>query len=384
MNQHPLVSSQRERWIAPLALLIAVLVHLWIYLLLPDELFPGKPGQEPEADPLEVVLEPPEKVEPEEMRYVEANPEVPENEPDPTEQYSFRDQQAADREAADDGEDRPRVEGETDSQKIVQGSVEDPEPLPPGVYRPEERAAEETEAREAEEEEAGERPGQPAESEGTEQASESEAPEVALRQPAADWIQQEPVEEEGPGSRPEEPGPLEKISPDPDPDAPIPVYQQEEKPDAESDSAPSGEGSSGEEARPQPRERPRLSPELVQGPRMRSQSSARQRGQLAIDATFSEFGEYQRQFFAAVQAGWYKEIGFFQPMDTDARVHLRFTMKADGSVHDLEVVRSNASEVGTVICETAISKRSPFRPWTREMVKVFGRQRTMNVVFYYR
>ena len=112
--------------------------------------------------------------------------------------------------------------------------------------------------------------------------------------------------------------------------------------------------------------------------------SASRRGTLGIDATFSEFGEYQQQFFAALQLGWYQEIEFFQPIDTAARVVVRFRMQADGSIHDIETLHTSAGEVATFICESAISKRSPFRPWTKEMVEVFGQERTLTVSFNYR
>ena len=53
-------------------------------------------------------------------------------------------------------------------------------------------------------------------------------------------------------------------------------------------------------------------------------------------------------------------------------VQVRFTLYADGRVDKVKAVQTNASEIATFICETAITKRSPFRPWTKEMVHVFG------------
>jgi hypothetical protein len=53
-------------------------------------------------------------------------------------------------------------------------------------------------------------------------------------------------------------------------------------------------------------------------------------------------------------------------------------------VEEVKTVKTTASEISTIICESAITKRSPFRPWTKEMVQVFGQQRTLNVVFHYR
>ena len=133
-----------------------------------------------------------------------------------------------------------------------------------------------------------------------------------------------------------------------------------------------------------PRLRPRLSAELITGPLMRSNSSAIRYGSVAIDATFSEFGEYEHLFYTAIQTGWYQEIEYFQPIDTATRVHVSFTIHLDGSITDLYTSHSTASDIATFICEEAISKGSPFRAWTKDMVEVFGTKRNLNIVFYYR
>lgn len=344
-----------------LAFLAAVLVHLGVVLLLPEQVMPAhRLAEKNEAVVYEIDL-----VEPEERRFVEANPEAPENEPDRTEQYSFRAQQAADQNPLTTEDNRPQVEGEEPSQKILQGQMEQAQPLPPGVYTPEAR---------------------PGEGEGNEggQAGSQAQSEIAPVQPmpAPDFIRQKPVAEEGPGSRAELTANAPEDVPDPVPDAPINVYRP---PNATEAQTQPGDGAGGQpDARPTPRARPRLAPELLSGPLMESNSSARRRGDLAIDATFSEFGEYQQQFYAAVQAGWYQEIEFFEPIDTATRVHVRFRIKADGTVDNVEAVQTTASKLATVICVTAITKRSPFRPWTEEMVEVFGKERWLNVVFHYR
>ena len=359
-----------------LAFLLTLLLHAAVLLVLPERLRVRSGGGQPEEEPaLQVTLAKPD---PDDMRFVEANPEAPENEPDRKDQYSFRAQQSADRAPDENPLNAPNVDGETDSQKVVQGAVEEPEPLPPGVY--------------AEQKRPGEGPGNTGGKAGTGEAREKREPspteQAAVppspRPPKPDFLQQEPEDEEGPGSSEREPGEADKERPEPEEDTPIDVYRPpEEARTAQQPSAGQGGGGS-PEARPKPRERPRLSPELVRGPLMRSQGTASRRGVVAIDATFSEFGEYQQQFYAAVQAGWYQQIKFYQPMDTSARVQVRFTMKADGSIENVEVVETTASEIATVICESAISKRSPFRPWTRQMVEVFGRERTLNVMFHYR
>lgn len=333
-----------------LAFTVAVLIHLAVVLLLPERLMPAhRVAKQQESVVYEIDL-----VEPEDRRFVEANPEVPENEPDQTKQYSFRAQQAADQNPLSTADNRPQVEGEEASQKIRQGQLEQVSPLLPGVYTPEVLS------------------GKGGGNEGSEPGS----------QAPPDFIQQKPVAEEGPGSRSEITANAPEVAPDPVPDAPINVYRPSKETEAR---IPFGDGAEGQsEARPMPRARPRLAPELLSGPLMQSKSSARRRGDLAIDATFSKFGEYQQQFYAAVQAGWYQEIEFFEPLDTASRVHVRFRIKADGSVDSVEAVQTTASRLATVICVTAITKRSPFRPWTEEMVEVFGKERWLNVVFHYR
>ncbi|MFP4157020.1 MAG: hypothetical protein ACLFU4_05315 [Opitutales bacterium] len=353
------IGARRRRTF--LALALALVVHLAVILMLPERVLPVHRTANKQA---EVVYEI-DLVEPENMRFVEANPEAPENEPDRSDQYSYRAQQAADESPEATADNAPKVAGEEDSQKILQGQLEQAPPVPPGVYSPQAQ------------------PGEGEGSEGGEAGAQTSAQvEPPQPLPPPDFIEQKPVNESGPGSRLEQTADAPEEVPELDPNAPIDVYRP---PDTEQAQADSGDGSGGApEARPTPRARPRLAPELLSGPLMQSNSSASRRGELAIDATFSEFGEYQQQFYAAVQAGWYQEIEFFEPIDTAARVHVRFRMQADGTVDRIEAVQSTASKLATVICETAISKRSPFRPWTEEMVRVFGDERWLNVVFHYR
>lgn len=360
---HPFDEFRSGRWrTAWAAFAITLMLHLLVVLVLPERMLPAhrESAKEKEAVVYEIDL-----VEAQEMRYVEANPEAPENEPDRSDQYSFRAQQAADESPLEDSSNLPTVDGEEDSRKIVQGQLQQTPPVPPGVYSPKAK---------------------PGEGEGTEggKLGAEAQPEVTPVQPlpAPDFIRQKPVAEDGPGSSADLVGEAQEVFEQPDPEAPINVYRP---PTEAQPQVQPGDGAGGAaEARPTPRERPRLAPELITGPLLKSKSSANRRGNLAIDATFSEFGEYEQQFYAAIQTGWYQEIEFFQPIDTAARVHVRFRIKADGTVDKVEAVKSTASKIATVICENAISKRSPFRPWTEEMVRVFGKERWINVVFNYR
>ena len=357
--------NRESRWVTLLAFLATLFVHVGVILVVPEELMPPNQGDTDEAqkevEAYEISL-----VDPAEARFVEASPEAPENEPDRKDQYSYRAQQAADDSPLSDAVNKPKVDGEEDSQKILQGSLEQTPPLEPGVYTPVARPGEDDGVQ-------GGKLGAP---------NVLVLPQLAKPLPTPNFIQQDPASALGPGSRVDFLGEAPEVIEALDPDVPIDVYRPQ--PMVEQ-SQKVGDGKGGSlEAQPVPRARPRLAPELIAGPLMRSHASASRRGSLAIDATFSEFGEYEQQFYAAVQTGWYQEIEFFQPIDTSTRVQVRFTLYADGRVDKVKAVQTNASEIATFICETAIIKRSPFRPWTKDMVHVFGQQRTLHVVFHYR
>ncbi len=369
VSKHPLALGRLEpKWPVWAAIGITIFLHLSVFIVLPEELLISKQSAVAESDDsYEITLVEEPVIEPE---YVEVNPEAPENEPDPTNRYSFRNQQAADESPNEDLLNAPNVTGEEDSRKIVQGSVQTTEPTSP--VRPATSAS------------LGEGEGTEGGKVGAESLPNEAKPQLA---PPPAFLQQEAIEENGTGSSLETKGESLEVTEEPDPDTPINIYkppQNVPKPELESDDGKGGAPETAENTRPAPRKRPRLNPELVQGPLMNSRGSASRRGALALDATFSEFGEYEQQFYAALQTGWYQEIEFFQPIDTSTRVIIRFTIKADGSIHDIETVFSNASEIATLICETAVSKRSPFRPWTREMVQVMGLEKSVSVSFRYR
>lgn len=353
------------------ALLIAALFHLGLYFFLPDRLLQSPSITELDRQELQVTILPPQLIDPAELRFVEANPEAAENIPDVKNQYSFRNQQSASETLTEGRLNAPNVAGDSDSQKIIQGRMERSPPLAAGLYTVQ---------------------AQPGASEGTEGGDPSDTVSTVSELsstptpplPAPDFIQQKPILDVGPGSRLVEPGLAQEVFAEADALAAVEIYRRRptEVVDVAARQRPANGGSA--QAKPMPRARPRLPAELLTGPLMQSQGSARLRGTLAIDATFSEFGEYQQQFFAAIQAGWYQEIEFFQPIDTATRVVVQFTLQADGAVSDVSVLQSNASQIASVLCESAISKRSPFRVWSPDMVRVFGQSRTLTVAFHYR
>lgn len=357
-----------RRWGVWLALGITVFLHLGFVVLVPESLFIQPTTiSNPNEEDVELEFIAPDKLDPELLRFVEASPDAPENKPDRTDQYSYRSTQAASDVATDDLLEAPTINGEeVDSQKIIQGDLSEASMVPSTAITQVNRGS-----------------GQGNEGGARAQTVAQSRPE-SQPMPAPDFIQQQPRVNEGLGSDLSQIGKGRAVFENTQPDAPINVTRRPAEVLAEEGLNDADGGGGSQTVTPQPRARPRLAPELLTGPLMKSRGSVANRGALSIDATFSEFGEYQQQFYAALQLGWYQEIEFFQPIDTGSSVAVRFTMYSDGRIDGVETVRSNASEIARVICETAITKRSPFRAWTQEMIEVFGNQRILTVRFRYR
>jgi hypothetical protein len=327
------------------AFVISVLLHLVLLYYIPGLLLPqaSEMGEVlPEALELELL-----ELKPEDMHFVEANPDVADNTPDKSRNYSFRNQQAADESPAPlTGENKPRVEGMEQSQKILEGQLSSA-PVPPQAPSGQESVRLEK------------------------SAATLLLPPKGRERP--EFVKETTLSEAGDQGS----ALLDELAAvaTGEADGALRIYEPRV---AEATEALDAAGMPSK-AKP----RPRLDPKLVMGPLLQSAGGAARRGKLAIDATFSEFGEYQQQFFAAVVSGWYQDIDYYQPIDINARVLVEFTMHADGMVKDVRAKQSNASEIARIICENAISKPREFRPWTKEMIEVYGEARTLTVLFIY-
>jgi hypothetical protein len=377
--------------------LLTAFLHVGFFFGIPNDLFEveaTEKGAEPSV--YEVALLPPEE---EELRFVQTNPEVPQNKPDPTDQFANRDQQAAQEDPEPDSNDSmPTVEGENEeSTQILEGSLEDPTPVAPPpstAQQPSPPTPEEPEQQETAlpEDTSPER----ARPEIRSIAEEEPAP------PLPDFIQQEPDSDEGPGSTlgpigesreiPEEES--ERIIPI---TAPLPV-ESEPVPGAiqpPTDSSSPGEKNpiplnyspASEESPPSPRPRPRLRPNVVPAPLMDSDFSASRTGVLAVDAEFSEFGDYLQRMVEAVSRAWNASAERVELIkERPSRVKVRVTIDSRGNISDIRVVDKtpNAQLLATGLCMDAIKSREPYDRWTYDMIQVLGTEQEITFTFYYR
>ncbi len=272
------------------------------------------------------------------------NPEVPSNPPDEARYFSDRDQQAAQEVAAEEGDPgTPEIEGEEpeETQNIVAGESE---------MTPEEMA----------------------------EMAESGPPvlaEMPESRPIPGFAEVENEEGSGPAVT-EEAEPLpEEVT------IGVPLEGEAE---VLEEMARNEEAAPAEEARPSPRPRPTL-PRLSPNPVGRREGAAPRIGDVAVDAKFSEYGDYIARMLDVIVRQWHllawEALG---SGESGTLVAVSFRIDSEGAVDNVEVLQSTASLTATLICQDAIASRQPYGPWTRDMKEVLGEEQTVRIRFFYR
>jgi hypothetical protein len=291
-------------------------------------------------------------------RFVEANPDAPENPPDETDNFSFRDQQAAQAKevASESASETPKIEGEKpNSQKIVP----DGDPVAPA----------------------------------------EPLPSVAVDHETANNFERgSPVgKEEDSANPPEAPVELEKV--DDDEGTTVKKVEAKEN-DTESrrqlvltdipdnTSLTVVEPTARPNPKPTPRPRPRISADLIRGPIMSTVANAPRIGKVAIECRLHPYGAYVQEMLQAIENQWSQLAhGSRQFLGRDRlppKVTLRFTLDADGRIHKLHRLDENGDSVPVEICRQAIVSREPFGKWNAKMIEDFGTSDEVTINFLYR
>ncbi len=336
------------------ACLVSLAVHVGIIFAMPVRLTRDfEPHADRKEDRLEVILEEvPERPD----EFVLTNPDVFANPPDAeTPFFSNRDQQAAQEEAAAEGDPTmPAVEGEEPepTQNIV--STENKAPAPPQPV-------------ELSEETTGDLPGEA----GTENEYAFDLPR---ERPVSGF---EPVDEPDGLDVPVTEDPPVRLEDDPV----IGVETGAENGPGDPSDANRGAGAD----RPvMPRPRPVLN-EINRGPVGTRVGAAPRIGQVAVDANFSEYGDYLARMIDVIVRQWHLLAWDSLPAgEVGTVVSVSFQVNASGQVLELEVIQSTASLVATLICQDAIESRQPYGEWSPEMREVLGDEQTIRIRFLYR
>ena len=107
-------------------------------------------------------------------------------------------------------------------------------------------------------------------------------------------------------------------------------------------------------------------------------------GQVAVDAHFSQFGDYLQELIDIVQIQWERILtsSSMSPKPS-SRVTINFRINSKGQIAEIIKVDGDAGEFGTNAALGAIREPAPYRAWTKEMVAVLGNEQVITFSFYY-
>ena len=132
-------------------------------------------------------------------------------------------------------------------------------------------------------------------------------------------------------------------------------------------------------------ERPRASvPSGTTGLMLRNNVGVNRAGAVAIDARFSNYGDYTQRMMEAIQSSWWDiiERSRFESI-TRGSVVIRFRLHRDGTVTDAEILLSEVPRIMSLACKDSVMAPAPFDSWRPDMVAMFGEDDTVTITFHY-
>lgn len=290
-----------------------------------------------------------EQPKPQQMKFVETNPDAPENIPDKTNNFGAQNQQVAqEKPSTETNSDRPAIEGKKDfeSNQIVSGQLIKPielqEAVPPAPETP------------------------PAEV--------SVMTPKAEQNPLTGFEKKEGEDKMAFGSN------ISKI-----PASLRPVDQRVEG----AKDVPLIEGATAMQPAIDPK-RPRPRPMVVRQPQSRPAILAQNNfgtsniGPVAFDARWSEYGAYLQRLIESVQFQWERlliEGKIYPPGGTTVTV--KFILNDQGNIAKIVSVDNRSTDRAERACVSAITDRAPYGVWPDDMKAVLGTEQELTFSFYY-
>lgn len=284
------------------------------------------------------------------MKFVETNPDAPENIPDKTNNFSSRNTQLAQEKPAPENKgEKPAIEGQKDIQtsQIVTGQLQQPpieqvEAVPPP------------------------------------------SPTVAEKQAAAPKQEQNPLagfdKKEG-ESKDAFGTNIAKVAENM---KPIPQKVEGTKNVPLIQDTPAVELPAIDPTRPRPR------PTVVKQQKTRPAIFTENKfgtsniGPVAYDARWNNYGAYLQRLIDTVQIQWENILisGKVYP-PSGSTVTVTFILDSEGKIARIVNVENKSSDQAAHACASAITDRAPYGPWTDDMKAMLGEQQEMTFTFYY-
>jgi len=363
--------ERREREIAErrpivIGLLGTLIIHLllglgfWQY----PQFFPT-PGpsaeeiaeQKRNAEEMLINLTPDEPEQRQPFKFVETNPDAPENDPGKTDNYGARNQQAAQPVPGKDHSDRGQTKGELEqSTAIVTGSRAEPVQAPPpgagGQNQPQMTAT----------------------ATGPHVKTQAETPLPGFEKVIGD-------NPDGIGTNIGESPKDAKVETE---KAVAGEKDAKPRPEVAVSGGATAGGMAGAPGRPGPRPRPKLQ-NVRPAPLANQPLAASNTGVIGVDSRLSAAGVWWQEFIETVDAQWQKIVmNMTSAPPPHSKVMVKFTVNAKGEIRLIDVQGENvAGKAATLACTDAIQAPAPYRPWTPDMIAMFAEEEEVYFTFYY-
>jgi hypothetical protein len=111
----------------------------------------------------------------------------------------------------------------------------------------------------------------------------------------------------------------------------------------------------------------------------------RQRLWSSLDAKATPFGDYDRAIVEAVTQRWYDLLDSRQfAQDRTGKVILRFKLKYDGTITEMQTLEYTVGETLNYVCQEAVQESAPFAKWPPDMRRMIAdNYREISFTFYY-
>lgn len=107
-------------------------------------------------------------------------------------------------------------------------------------------------------------------------------------------------------------------------------------------------------------------------------------GPAAYSAKWSSYGAYLHKMMEAIQIQWDRIlIDSRTEPPSGTSVKIKFTLDSKGKITEIMDVDNNSSEQGKQSCLTAITMTAPYGEWTPDMIAMLGESQELTFVFYY-
>jgi hypothetical protein len=107
-------------------------------------------------------------------------------------------------------------------------------------------------------------------------------------------------------------------------------------------------------------------------------------GPIAYDAKWSNYGAYLQKLIETVQIQWERilaESRIYPPSNSNVKV--KFIINSEGKITQIVNYENNSSEQAARACISAITDRSPYGVWTDDMRAMLGEHQEMTFSFHY-